>query len=157
MNFAEFLVANQAVIAPIIEWGGALLFITVVLSPFLIIRHHFFKPTRWWTIVGAYVASLFIFITNYFLLEKVGQWILHGYLTTMELDGAFFNAILKHNLWLLLAWPLLIFYSTKLMYGSFTKKRFIIASLVTVVFTVVMLRIVLYVMMYGLGALVGNF
>lgn len=54
-GLAEFLVANENWVAPIIEWGGTLLFLAVVLSPFLVIRHRIFRPTRWWHLarVGA--------------------------------------------------------------------------------------------------------
>jgi len=72
-------------------------------------------------------------------------------LSTYELLKAYDNALRMNLGWLLIAWPLLIFYSTKLMYGSFTIKRFIIASLVIVVFVVVMLKVVMYMMAYGIG------
>jgi len=72
MSFAEFLVANQNWVAPIIEWGGMFLFLAIVLSPFLIIRHKLFRPTHRWHIVGAYFSSFFIF-------DKTDQWLLQNY------------------------------------------------------------------------------
>lgn len=157
MSFAEFLIANQNWVAPIIEWGGALVLFALVILPFVVIRHRFFKPTRWWTIVGAYISSFVIYIGSFWLIGLIDQWLIQNYLNSVELSEAYDNATLKQGLWLLLAWPFLIFYSTKLMYDSFTEKRFWASVLVTIIFVAIMLVIVVYVMMVGLGQISKNF
>ena len=157
MGLAEFLRDNQAIVAPIIEWGGALLLLAIVLSPFLIIRHSFFKPTRWWHIVGAYAGSFFVFVASFYLIGKIDQWLIQTYLNTVELYGAYEDATFKHILWLLLTYPLLTFYSTKLLYGSFTMKRFGLTVVIAVVFTVVLVAIFGYTMLYFLGQALMNF
>ena len=155
--FGEFLIANQKIAAPIIEWGGALLLFALVISPFIIIRHSFFKPTRWWTIVGTYVSSFVVYFGSFWLIGLIDQWLIFNYFNSVELYEAYDDATLKQSLWLILAWPLLILYSTKLMYGSFTEKRFWTSVLVMIIFAAIMLVIIVYAIMVGLGQISKNF
>ncbi len=141
MSFAEFLIANQNWVAPIIEWGGMLLFLAIILSPFLIIRNKLFRPTRWWHIVGAYIGSFLIFLVTEYFLGIVDQWVLHNLFTTWDLWGAYNDGGVKGILWLVIIYPTLAFYSAKLLYGSFTEKRFWLttASAVLLFITIVLM------------------
>jgi len=121
---AEFLVANENFFEPIIEWGGMLLFLAIVLSPFLIIRHRIFRPTRWWHIVGAYASSFATFLALWYLIDKTNQWIAHNVFISLDLSSAYTDALVYGNLWTAAFYPFLVFYSARLLYGSFTKKVF---------------------------------
>jgi len=125
MKFAEFLVANQDWVAPVVEWGGAILLTLVVISPFFIIRHRIFRPTRWWHIVGAYVGSILIFT----LLTEISI-LLFLNATVSDFFRGIFPSIVPgaiahhHYVLLMILYPLLVFYSTYLLYGAIRRFQF---------------------------------
>ena len=149
---AEFLVAHERIMAPVIEWGGLLLYLAIILSPFLIIRFRAFRPTRWWHVAGAYVSSVAILIGLWYLIDKWDQPIVQKLLVSLDLNGAYTNALVYGNLWLVAFYPFLVFYSSNLLYGSFTKKRFV----VTLGMSVLLLAVVVIVGGYIMAALVGK-
>ena len=145
MKLAEFLVENQSWVAPVIEWGGAILLTLVVISPFFIIRHRIFRPTRWWHIVGAYVGSVLVYLVIWYLINVIDQWAIQNYFVTFELSGAYSGAILKEFLWLMIAYPLLVFYSSRLLFGSFNgKKHFIFTIIFSIVFAMLLWALAIY-------------
>jgi len=121
----EFLRANQEIVAPIIEWVGLLVLLAIILSPFLIIRYPKFRPTRWWHVVAAYVSSIILLIIIVsFLFSLIGNHLL-SLLGTFEFKEALSTAIVNSWFWLVVIYPLLLFYSTRILYGRFTRKTFL--------------------------------
>jgi hypothetical protein len=156
MDLASFLRDNQEIMAPIIEWGGAILLTVIVLSPFLIIRHRMFRPTRWWYVVGAYFLSFTILTITVYLRELVNESLIRNYLNSFELSGGYRSAFLKHHLWLLFLYPTSVFFSVKLMYGFFTKKRFFVTLAIATVFVVLLWAIAYNIFVYNLGQVLMN-
>ena len=99
-------------IAFLVEWGGLVLFLALVLAPFLIIRHRLFRPTRIWHIVGAYAGSFGVFIVLMWVAGKIDEWLLNNFINTGWIQEASDWSILKNWLLLLFTWPLSIFYAT---------------------------------------------
>jgi hypothetical protein len=147
----EFLVANQTVMVPVIQWGLLFVLLAIVLSPFMLIRLRMFRPTRWWHIVGAYVGSFLNFFLLQLFLNHIDQWLTRNLFTTWEMSGAYTNAHILHWVLLVPIYPLLLFYSTKMLYGSFTWKRFLIALAVALIFAVLLGCIFFYTMLALLG------
>jgi hypothetical protein len=156
MDLASFLRDNQAAMAPIIEWGGAIFLTALVLSPFLIIRHRLFKPTRWWHIVGAYVGSFVLVAFTIWVFELADQWIIKNYLTTFELSAAVDDAFMYNFLLLLFLYPLSVFYSAKLLLGSLGGKNIITTSVVALLFTTILWVIAYNLFIYALGQAFTN-
>ena len=151
MKFAEFLVANQDWVAPLIEWGGLLLILLITLSPFLIIRHRVFKPTRWWHIVGAYASSFALLALTIWLFVLTDQWVIENYLTTFELSGALDDAFMYLFLLLLFLYPISIFYSGKMLVGKSSKKQFIVTFVIFILFIGVLYMVAYNLFVYAVG------
>lgn len=128
----EFLRTHQDIVAPIIEWGGMILLLIIILSPFLVIRHRIFRPTRWWHIVGAYFGSFAILAGLAIAIEIFDKWIIYNYLNSIELAAAYGDATFKAVLLLLIGYPLLTFYGSVLLYGAYTRRRLFLTLLTAV-------------------------
>jgi len=148
---AEFLVANQGWVAPLIEWGGLILLLFITLSPFLIIRHRIFKPTRWWHIVGAYASSFALLALTIWLFVLTDQWVIENYLTTFELSGALDDAFMYLFLLLLFLYPISIFYSGKMLVGKSSKKQFIVTFVIFILFIGVLYMVAYNLFVYAVG------
>lgn len=134
-----------------IEWGGLVLVLALVLSPFAIILLRRFRPTRWKHIILAYVSSFAMFALLIFIDSKFDRWLLNNFINTAWIQQPFEDIALKELLLMLLIYPLSTFYSTKLLYNKFTKKRFFIALVITLLFFVTLVTILFYVMAIVLG------
>lgn len=151
-----FLREHQEIAAPIIEWGGLFLLLFIILSPFLAIRHQYFKPTRWWHVVGAYTASFLIYLFLVFN-STIDQWLIHNMLNSIELSDAHFQANWKILLLFIVIYPLLVFYSARILYGSFNLKRFLVSVLISTALFVMLSVLFIGLMVYGLGQASMNF
>jgi|GEM_PF-3501042 len=154
---AEFLAEHQTIAAPIIEWGGLFLLLFVILSPFLIIRHRYFKPTRWWHVVGAYFSSFLILFLIEWLLGKIDQWLIQNYLNTVDLYRAYDSATFRRFLWLIALYPLLIFYGQYLLFGRLNLKKIVLGFIFALFMLFVLLIAGFHLMIYGLGQASMNF
>lgn len=144
-----YLEPNET-IAFLVEWGGFVVFLALVLAPFLIIRYRWFRPTRIWHIVGAYAASFGVLIPLILIINKIDRLIYYNFINTHWIQEPLGNILFRGNI-LLLIWPLLIFYSTKLLFGNLTKKRFFIALTIAILFLALLLYIMMYIIAAGLG------
>jgi len=148
---AEFLAEHVRIAAPIIEWGGLFFLLFVILSPFLLIRLPYFKPTRWWHVVGAYLVSFLLVIGAEFFLSKSFQWVVKNLLSTVDLISAYDQAIVKEWPLLLLSYPLLTFYCCHLLYESWSWRRFLISLLLAFLILGVLSFLAIYTVFYFLG------
>ena len=153
---SEFLRVHQDTAVPVIGWGGMLVLILVILSPFLIIRFRYFRPTHWWHIAGAYGIS---FVIYFFLLlnTPVNHWFIYNIFNSPELYQAFDAAIFKTFILFVPIYPLLTFYSAKLLYGTFTIKRTALAILLATLLLAILVISLYNLMLYGLGQASINF
>jgi hypothetical protein len=147
----EFLKAHEAIAAPIIEWGGTIFLIALILSPFAVIAHRRFRPTRWWHVVGAYGVSFALLVGTELFLTHFDQWLIHTYFNSVDLYSAYSDATFNPHPFLLFTYPLLVFYSTRLLRGSFNTERFIRASLLAFGLFILLLFLILQYTLYGLG------
>lgn len=147
----SFLIAHQNIAVPVIEWGGLFLLLFIILSPFLIIRHHYFRPTRWWHIVGAYVGSIALFLIHFPLLDLLNPLLTRHVLTTWDLYGAYQQAGLRFFLNILWIYPALTFYSTLLLFQHFNLKNFFTTLGVAILMVVVIGILTIYATAYFIG------
>jgi len=157
MKFAEFLVANQDWVAPLIEWGGLLLLLLITLSPFLIIRHRIFKPTRWWHIFSAYFFSLAIFMVVEYFLDKTYRLVVDGYLNSVDLYNAYGDVIFRYYLWLFFLLPISVFYSAKILYKKLSGRTLIISFGVAFILFTILTALAINFVAHGLGQASYNF
>lgn len=142
----------NATVAFLVEWGGFVLFLALVLAPFFIIRYRWFRPTRIWHIVGAYAASFGVFVLYEYITGVIhDDWLRNNFINYGWLSTALSDGELKTWLVLSITWPLSIFYSTKLLYLNLTKKRFFIALLIAVLFFLILITIMMFVVASVLG------
>lgn len=123
----EFLRSNQDFIAPIIEWGGLLVLLAIILSPFLIIRLRRFRPTRWRHFLVAFLSSYTLFFAQFYLQTFAiteGNWF-SVFLFRQDLLQPYTDSGSKLFILLTLAYPFLLIYSIKLLAKDFTSKQFI--------------------------------
>jgi hypothetical protein len=130
---------HSAFLPPLIEWGGMLFLLATTLSPFLIIRHRMFRPTRWWHIVGAYLVSFVIFVifselslvlSDYDRLTEL-RYIYHMTNIIRDISSHYYIS-------LIVAYPILIFYSTKLLYGPLSRVNFWISIVIASLFFLIL-------------------
>lgn len=145
-----FLQPNET-LAFLIEWGGLILFLALVLAPFFVLLLKKFRPTRWHHIVLAYLSSFGILSCLIFIISTIDTWFLNNFVNTAWLNDPLDNIIFRSTLPLLSSWPLAIFYSTKLLYKKFTKKRFFISLGLSILFFITLVVILAYVVVVGLG------
>lgn len=119
-------------LATLIEWGGLVLVLALVLSPFFIIRLQRFKPTRWRHIVGAYVSSLAIYFAIEFLISKIDRWLLENFINTSWIQTPFEEILFKITIFLLFFYPISTFYSTKMLFQRFTKLNLFFSILIAI-------------------------
>jgi len=157
MGLAEFLEVNQDWVAPVIEWGGLLFLLFITFSPFLIIRHRVFRPTRWWHIVGAYVFSIFTFLI--FQLLFFGEYLKYfeGILRSGGVYKTYETAFIKFTNLHVFIYPILVFYSAKLLYKNLSKKVLLVSTIFAMGLFVISAAIVIYFVAYGLGQASYNF
>lgn len=134
-----------------IEWGGLVLVLALVLSPFAIILLRRFRPTRWKHIILAYVSSFVMFALVFFVISKIDKWLLSNFINTAWIQQPLRNILFRETLVLLLVYPLSTFYSVKLLYNKFTKKRFFISLAIAFLFFVTLVTILTYFVVWGLG------
>lgn len=107
--------------------------------------------------MGAYLGSFVILFIFYYILDRVDQWLLENYFNTVDLYGAFSEGTYKATILSVLIYPFLVFYSVKLLYKSFTRKRFWLSTLAAILLLVAIIIAGGYVAVYLVGqALTGN-
>lgn len=156
---AEFLAEHVRIAAPILEWGGLFLLLFVILSPFLLIRLPYFKPTRWWHVVGVYLLSFAVLAISISLLfsEKIDDLIKENLFRSSNLNAnykfyAVYDAVLLRSwLWLLVLYPLSVFYSTKNLYEKLGWKWFLISATASLLLGGVLVTFTIYAVLYTLG------
>jgi len=156
MALTEFLRANQDWVAPIIEWGGLLLLLFITFSPFLIIRHRMFKPTRWRHIVGAYASSFLIFVAIYQFYNVSGE-IFESFLSIGDLYYSYDMAFIRNIFLPMFIYPLLVFYSAKLLHETLSKKVLLASMIFSIILFTILFAIAIYFVAYGLGQASYNF
>ena len=152
---SEFLRANQEIVSPTIQWVGLLVLLAIILSPFLIIRYPKFRPTRWWHIVGAYFGSLLIacsLSSVILLLSQSDKISLYQFFLSTLVTPVVYSWFL-----LVLAYPLLLFYSSALLYGRFTRLQFIITVVFAAVFLAILFRAMEYLAVFGFAYALHSF
>jgi hypothetical protein len=153
-----FLAQHHTVFAPIIEWGGLIVLLFIILSPFLIIRHPYFKPTRIWHILGAYLGSFAIYLAYTVVLSEINPWLIRNIFTSWETRHAFDQADLYLLINLLWIYPLLTFYSAYLLMQRLSLKILAVTIGCAVIMGGVLVVGTFYVMAYFIGqAFMGNF
>ena len=145
-----YLVEN-AQLAFLIEWGGLILVLALVLSPFLVIRLQRFKPTRWRHIVGAYVGSFVLFLSTIKIVDCIGNWTIENFINAGWIQEAITNLLFKEILLSVVIYPLLIFYGTKLVKTQFTKLNFFTSLFLSVVLFIGLAIILAYATLYFMG------
>ena len=141
----------NSALAFVIEWGGLLLLLAIVLSPFFIIRLPRFRPTKWRYIVGAYLGSFLILIVLFLIFNRINSLIVNNLFRTKQLIDAYDNAVLKAFLLPIFLLPLLCFYSIKLVKQKLQLKEFLYATGSAIVLFFVLLFIFVFIIGYGLG------
>lgn len=157
MELAEFLRANESWVAPLIEWGGLFFLLFITLSPFLIIRHRIFKPTRWWHIISAYLLSLFIFLLLENFIDKTYRQVVDNYLNTIGLYSAYGDLMFRYYLWLFFITPASVFYSAKILHGKLSRREAIFSSGIAFVLFVILVTLAIKFVAHGLGQASYNF
>jgi hypothetical protein len=147
---------NSGFLVPLIQWGGLVLILALVLCPFFIIRLPRFKPTKWRHIIGAYLISFVTYFATYYLWMKLEDWILNKHFYNYyKVEDPFFFVFLWTINTLILSYPLLVFYSTKLLYGSINRKRFYISLGIALLMLAILIWILILYIFAGL-AQIGN-
>jgi hypothetical protein len=134
---------------PILKWFLVVIGISIIISPFLVIRNKAFQPTKWRHIVMAYFASLILFIGVEFAVMAVNSlakswWII----------GAEQNAWDDILLLIFVLFPLLVFYSTKIIYKKFTLKLFLGSLIGAWLLLMIMIGLFILIMVLELHLLV---
>jgi len=146
----QFLGENS-ILAFVIEWGGLILLLALVLAPFYIIRRPRFKPTKWRHIIGAYVGSFGLFLLIFWLLGEVDKWIFNNIYGGEWAQESLLDASFKEVLLLMLIWPLSFFYSIKLLFKELHLRHFFLALMLAISLFVVLVKVWFFLIAYGLG------
>ena len=153
----EFLREHQTIAAPIIEWGGLFLLLLIILSPLLVIRHPYFRPTRWWHVIGAYLGSFALLFLLEFSPLISRPLIIATLFNSVELAQAYDNATFMTLQWLLFLYPLSIFYCTYLLYEKLDLKKIFASLLLSTIIFCALIAGGFYLIAYGLGQASMNF
>ncbi|MEK7176745.1 MAG: hypothetical protein AAB719_00385 [Patescibacteria group bacterium] len=146
-----YLTPNEP-LAFVIQWGLLIVSILLVFSPFIYLGIRKWKKqltVGWWQVMGAYIASVVIFVFYmYFASSKLGDWLVAKY---PWLDYPFVEA-LSH---LLLVFPLVlvlsVFYSTLLIRSKFTILNIIVSILIAAIITWIFILL----LPYAVGLMLG--
>jgi len=143
---------NSGFLVPLIQWGGLVLILALVLCPFFIIRLPRFKPAKWRHIIGAYLISFVTYFATYYLWITLDEWAANNRVYNYYLvQSPFFFGLFWATNALLIGYPLLIFYSSKLLYGSINRKRFYISLGIAIPMFILLVSTIIFVMAYGMG------
>ncbi len=141
-------------LAFIIEWVFLIVSILLVFSPFLYLgirkwRRHL--SVNWKQVIGAYLVSFAIYpIWDWWLFGKVDRWIYESYINTHWLQNAFLESSVRIIPVLIIVWPLLIFYSNKLVKEKIIKKDMIILAFVAIGLFILLLLLLVFMIGWSL-------
>ena len=144
---------EQPTLAFLIEWGGLVLVLALVFSPFFLLRLKRFKPTRWRHVLGAYAFSVFVFL----LIEALGSF-LDGWLNENTINSGWLttplvNITMKEWVFLYIFWPLTTIYSAHILYSELNLKRAVASIFLSLVLYIVLGLTFLYVFFINLAKL----
>ena len=148
---------EQPTLAFLIEWGGLILVLALVFSPFFIIRLQRFRPSRWQHILAAYFLSATLLLLTEIFASKLDRWVYESFINTGWLQDSIGNIIFKLFFIIPIVYPILIFYSTKLLFGKFTTLNLAVSLVLSLLFFVSLVALVAYLVAWGLGQIGMNY
>lgn len=149
----------NSTLAVIIEWGILILSILLVFSPFIYLGVRKWKKhllITWKQVFSSYFLSFLIYyVWEFVILDKLDRWIYNSYINSGWLQDAFLNPSFKMIFIVVIGWPFLVFYCTKLVREKFVLKSFLISLFIAVVTFIVLISILFFMMAWVL-TIVGN-
>ncbi|MFZ2484390.1 MAG: hypothetical protein WAX80_02650 [Minisyncoccia bacterium] len=143
-------------LAFVIEWGVLIISILLVFSPFIYLGIRKWKRhllINWKQVIGAYLSSFAIyFVWEWVILDKLDQFISNNYINAGWLQNAFFDPGFRMIFVVVITWPLLVFYCSKLV----TRERFTLLNFITSFIISILLFCGLVVLLfYAMAAALG--
>ena len=146
-------------LAFVIEWGVLIISILLVFSPFIYLgirKWKWYLSVSWKQIIASYFLSFAIYyIWEWVFLDKLDRFIYNNYVNTGWLQDAFYNPSFKMIFIVMVVWPLLIFYSTKLIKEKFTRKNLIMSLITASIFFVLIVLLAVFLAVSRLS-IIGN-
>ncbi len=107
---------------------------------------------NWKQVIYSYLYSFIIyFVWEWVILNKLDRFIYNNYINTGWLQDAVTDPGFKMIFVVVISWPMLIFYSMKLVKEKFSLFNFIVSLTVTMLFFCGLVVLWFYVMVIGLG------
>lgn len=143
-------------LAFVIEWGVLIISILLVFSPFIYLGIRKWKKhllVSWAHVAGAYLLSFVIYpIWDWWILGKVDRYIYDNYVNSGWLQDAISDPGFRMIFIVVIAWPLLVFYSSKLITkGRFTLLNFIISLGASILLLIALVALWAFLVVVGLG------